>query len=408
MSISWRLSVKAISTHTTREDIMNYEFPTIQNISDVLPAIEGRDEFVVAVKEGYTVINYNVMMADTFDCDIRRECRGIIFDTETGEIIRRPFHKFFNVNEREETQDHVIDLSRPHAILEKLDGSMIAPFIVNGQMIWGTKMGATDVAEPVDDFATLNEEYGIFARFTISRGYTPIFEWCSRKQRIVLDYKEDQLILTGIRDLTTGRYMSYDLMVAHAEAYRIPVVRTWDIGLDMDNKTMKSFVSYVSGLEDLEGFVVRFSDGHMLKLKCDWYVQIHKAKEKILQDRNIVELILDDKLDDVKAHLPQEDRDLLEQFEFEIVADIADRVYMIDNDLRCLQDSSVDRKTFALEHASNYDQFTRAVIFKNFDGKDTNKIWDDVRNTIRNNLTKTVKYEAIRDAWFPGVIYNEV
>ena len=45
---------------------MNYEFPHITNISDVLPAIEGRDEFVVAEKEGYTVINYNVMMADTF------------------------------------------------------------------------------------------------------------------------------------------------------------------------------------------------------------------------------------------------------------------------------------------------------------------------------------------------------
>ncbi len=103
---------------------MNYEFPYISTISDVLLAIEGRDEFVVAEKEGYTVINYNVMMADTFPdviddqasgmfeqydyyAALRRECRGIIFDTATGEILRRPFHKFFNVNEREETQDHV-------------------------------------------------------------------------------------------------------------------------------------------------------------------------------------------------------------------------------------------------------------------------------------------------------------
>jgi hypothetical protein len=29
---------------------MNYEFPFIRNISDVLRAIEGRDEFVVAEK----------------------------------------------------------------------------------------------------------------------------------------------------------------------------------------------------------------------------------------------------------------------------------------------------------------------------------------------------------------------
>ena len=38
---------------------MNYEFPIIRNISDVLPAIHGRDEFVVAEKEGYTVINFD-------------------------------------------------------------------------------------------------------------------------------------------------------------------------------------------------------------------------------------------------------------------------------------------------------------------------------------------------------------
>jgi len=404
---------------------MNYEFPTIRNISDVLPAIMGRDEFVVAEKEGYTVINYNVMMADTFPdieymdeediedgwlsvATVRRELRGIIFDTETGEILRRPFHKFFNVNEREETQDHVVDLSQDHRILEKLDGSMIAPFMIwPGEMVWGTKMGATDVAKPVEEFVEANSNYRQFAKFTISRGYTPIFEWCSRKQRIVLDYKEDQLILTGIRDITTGRYMSHELMEAHAEAYRIPVVRTWDIGIHMDNKTMSSFVNYVRDLEDVEGFVVRFSDGHMLKLKCDWYVQIHKAKEKILQDRNIVELILDDKLDDVKAHLPQEDRDRLTQFEAYFNLAVADVVFYLANDLSWIREDVIDRKTFALEHAERYDQYMRALIFKNFEELEQSKYWADVRNTIRNNLTKTVKYEAIRDAWFPGVKYND-
>jgi hypothetical protein len=29
-----------------------------------------------------------------------------------------------------------------------------------------------------------------------------------------------------------------------------------------------------------------------------------------------------------------------------------------------------------------------------------------VRNVVRNNLGRTVKYEAIRDAWFPGVMFN--
>ena len=383
---------------------MNYEFPTITNISDVLPAIEGRDEFVVAVKEGYTVINYNVMMADTFDCPIRRECRGIIFDTESGDILRRPFHKFFNVNEREETQDHVVDLSQDHRILEKLDGSMIAPFMIwPGEMVWGTKMGATDVAKPVEEFVETHPNYRQFAKFVISRGYTPIFEWCSRKQRIVLDYKEDQLILTAMRDLTTGRYMSRDIMANTADMYFIPMVREFEPQTDM-----KAFLDYVRDLEDVEGFVVRFSDGHMLKLKCHWYLQIHKAKEAILQDRNIVELILDEALDDVKAHLPQEDRDLLSQFEDNFNRAVLIKSAEIMQLMYQLRDSGIDRKAFALGQAQTVDGYIRPIVFKNFDVEPSaEKIDADVRNTIRNNLTKTVKYEAIREAWFPGVKYND-
>jgi RNA ligase len=382
---------------------MNYKFPIITNISDVLPAIEGRDEFVVAEKEGYTVINYNVMMADTFDCNIRRECRGIIFDTVTGNIIRRPFHKFFNVNEREETQDHAVNLSRRHAILEKLDGSMIAPFIVNGQMIWGTKMGATDVAKPVEEFVVRNPDYIEFAEEAIHNGLTPIFEWCSRKQRIVIDYPEDQLILIAIRDLKTGNYwLPPEHLIIMGGDWNIPVVRQFEPQTDM-----KEFIEYVRNLEDVEGFVVRFDDGHMLKLKCDWYIQIHKAKEAILQDRNIVELILDEKLDDVKAHLPAEDRDRLTQFESDFNLAVNKAVTGVVLVLNTVRYMAHDRKTFALNYSHNVDGYTRPIVFKNFDSViDSQKIAIDVRNTIRNNLTKNAKYEAIRDAWFPGVTYN--
>jgi RNA ligase len=409
------------------ELMMNYEFPLIRNISDVLPAIAGRDEFVVAEKEGYTVINYNVMMADTFPdvpvdmkwqeplnriafgtydptAAIRRECRGIIFDSKTGEILRRPFHKFFNVNEREETQDHVVDMSHPHAILEKLDGSMIAPFIVNDEMIWGTKMGATDVAKPVEEFVKNNPKYEAFALECIERGVTPIFEWCSRKQRIVLDYKEDQLILTAMRLMNEGGYFVRSAMETIAARHDIPVVRQFEPQSDM-----KAFLEYVRDLEELEGFVVRFDDGHMLKLKCHWYIQIHKAKEAILQDRNIVELILEEHLDDIKAHLPAEDRDRLTQFESDINKAIAISVSDIRIELDSLVRNKVDRKTFALGRAQEVNEFYRPIVFRLFGREDVSReeIAGLVRNTIRNNLGKTAKYEAIRDSWFPGVRFND-
>ena len=203
---------------------LSYEFPLIRNISDVLPAIEGRDEFVVAEKEGYMVINYNVMMADTFPtvrqiivddigvyslhAAIRRECRGIIFDSNTGDIIRRPFHKFFNVNEREETQDHRLDFSKEHWVDTKLDGSMIAVFLHEGEIVYGTKMVAPDFHELVKKFVdTSDVDYEGFCRKVIADGYTPIFEFMHPQKRIVIDYgKEPVLTLLAVRHMVTGQF----------------------------------------------------------------------------------------------------------------------------------------------------------------------------------------------------------
>ena len=214
---------------------MNYEFPHITNISDVLSAIEGRDEFVVAVKEGYTVINYNVMMADTFppvvvmadapnftdgvmgfaageiediNAAIRRECRGIIFDSETGDIIRRPLFKFFNINERDETQLHNLDFSKEHWIDTKLDGSMIAVFMHEGELVYGTKMVAPDFHELVKKFVDASDVgYETFCRRVITKGYTPIFEFMHPQKRIVIDYgKEPALTLLAVRHMVSGQF----------------------------------------------------------------------------------------------------------------------------------------------------------------------------------------------------------
>lgn len=208
---------------------MNYEFPLIRNISDVLPAIEGRDEFIVAEKEGYTVINYNVMFEDTFpDVDvnrftgnnsndifrqvyfaaIRRECRGIIFDSKTGDIIRRPLFKFFNINERDETQLHNLDFSKEHWIDTKLDGSMIAVFMHEGELVYGTKMVAPDFHELVKKFVDASDVgYETFCRRVITKGYTPIFEFMHPQKRIVIDYgKEPALTLLAARHMVSGQF----------------------------------------------------------------------------------------------------------------------------------------------------------------------------------------------------------
>jgi RNA ligase len=216
---------------------MFYQFPIIRHIDDVLQAIEGASEFLVADRGDHITINYMVNTPTTFppvcvpvrvemhgqvvdgnwssfedpDAAMRRECRGIKFSKDDGRIICRPMQKFFNIGQIDETQPHLIDLSHPHDILEKLDGSFICPYKTSGGKFYvGTKMGSTDVADQAEFYMKQNPKYLDFSMDLINKGYTPTFEWCSRKQRIVVDHPEDQLILLAIRNIITGEYLRYD------------------------------------------------------------------------------------------------------------------------------------------------------------------------------------------------------
>ena len=222
---------------------MDYQFPRIERLADVLPAIEGRDEFILAQREWGTVVNYLVSMADTFPAvntvrmangieqmegkdsgpifmtqedylaAIRRECRGLIFCPKTGKFVRRPLVKFFNVGEREETQLHRLDFSKSHSVYTKEDGSMIVPFEVehgSGQIRWGTKMGLTEVALKAEVFVAKNLKYQEFAKQCISRDISPIFEYVAPDNHIVLKYEQESMILLAARHMITGEYINLE------------------------------------------------------------------------------------------------------------------------------------------------------------------------------------------------------
>lgn len=300
---------------------MNYEFPIIERIEDVLPAIAGRDEFIVAEREGYLVINYNVGFADTFNIDendvmenhgrmipkgvMRRECRGLIFLAD-GRLMSRPFHKFFNVGERAETQPNVLDMSQPHTVFEKMDGSMIRPIWVGGRLRLATKMGVTDTAVEAERIAT--ESQMEWMKIMFAQGVTPLFEFISPENRIVLEYDRKELVLLAMRLNRTGEYMDIREMDGNEFFPVVPHYGSVDGNVD-------EYIARQRGKAGREGDVIRFHNGHMLKVKNDWYVRVHKVKDQIRTDRHILALLLNGELDDVKAHIGQADRDRVDAYE---------------------------------------------------------------------------------------------
>lgn len=194
---------------------MNYPFPIIQTIDDVLPHIAGRDEFNVNDKGDYITVNYAVDFEDTFAMTgpddiggaIRRECRGLKF-YPSGEIAARPFSKFFNVGQLEETQPHVLDFGSDHTVMSKLDGSMVHPILIGEQIRWCTKAGITDVSKLAETFVEKNIKYRNFAAACIERGLTPIFEYVGPFNKVVLDYETENMILLAVRENVTGTYLN--------------------------------------------------------------------------------------------------------------------------------------------------------------------------------------------------------
>jgi RNA ligase len=382
---------------------MLYKFPEIRTINDVLPHIEGRDEFIVAEREGYTVINYAVSMEDTFPPikvaggsakmraereltnAMRRECRGLIFYPD-GRLMSRPFHKFFNVNEREETQMNKIDMSQPHVLMEKLDGSMIRPVDVDGYIRLGTKMGVTEVAMNAEQWLVAQSDYEQKLQFLESMlrdNKTPTFEWTSRKNQIVIDYADDDLILTAIRDNLTGEYLPLDGNIP------FNVVPTY--GSVEGN--LADYIARAREQEGREGDIIRFSDGHMLKIKNDWYVRIHKTVDKIRFDRHIVDLILNEEVDDVLPMLPQHEADRVHKFAGEFAQCLSQRIAGYERYWNTVVASGLDRKRYAQEWMptiKNNDSFAPQYVFGRFQDRDGREM---ILDHIKKHLTTNVKWK---------------
>lgn len=370
---------------------MNYAFPVINTIDDVLPAIAGRDEFVVAQRDFGTVINYLVAMPGTFKMEgpddvmgaIRRECRGLIFDTE-GRIMSRPFHKFFNVNEKEETQAHMLDLSRPHTVMDKLDGSMIRPVRMHGMIRLATKMGVTDIAIEAEQLLDV-DQYNWLEDMMID-GFTPIFEYIAPTNKIVVEYAEAKLILTAVRETVSGEYRS---------------LRQWDapfeqVRTDSSIHDFSAYLAFKRGETMREGDIIRFADGHMVKVKNDWYVQIHKTKDIVRVDRNIVELVLNETIDDTRAMLDPSDLvrvNEVEQAFWDAFENAEGRILGLEMVARTVY--GADKKRIALKMVPNLiNKADGGFIFRLMDG---HPIRDLLLDHCKKNIGSTPKYEALME-----------
>lgn len=292
------------------------QFSQIFNISDIPKEIWNRDDISLVDKGQYKVACYNRnsndLFLDPFEVGISpeeshtrnllREMRGLVFDSATGDLIRRPLHKIKNIGESVEVRYENIDLSQDHWLEPKLDGTMIAPFYSNGIVIWGTKRVDPEFDEIIGD--SVHIDYYPFVHKCLERGMTPIFEYIGPDNQIVLEYSKFALVLLAIRHIETGTYLTRNEMMRMLRPHPTIEVNTF-----LDAKLNDDLLKDIYSSKDIEGYILCFNDGRKYKIKSDWYVDLHRARSAIEEDHLIVQLHMKDQLDDLLPKLS--DRELL-------------------------------------------------------------------------------------------------
>lgn len=325
-------------------------FKTIQTLADVQPHVVHKKEIRFQQQaNGVTVGCYMFMDSSTFDSAEALECRGIAFDTQ-GRICSRPLHKFFNLGEKEWlSAARLQERSDLVAVFEKLDGSMLATAWVDNTLQWRSKKSfSSDVVKLTQEFLRQPEQAHLeaFAREVASQGMTAIFELTHPQARIVVSQDKPRLRLLHVRDNESGQYVLLDgqhRIHAMVEKHGVPVAPRYD-GL-----SLSQVLGTLESMNEQEGYVLQFANGDMVKLKCPWYLRLHRSIT-FLRERDIAVAALNEVLDDVKGALAEAGVDLAPVLEVESrvkkrMLELTDEIETIVNQSRHLE-----RKDFALKH----------------------------------------------------------
>ncbi|EGG19226.1 hypothetical protein DFA_02011 [Cavenderia fasciculata] len=400
-------------------------FPWDITIQDCREATANVPGFRETNKQGIICFNYDYATRNSFPSystdektkfllKVRRECRGILFEETTGRLLCRKFHKFFNINEMEETHQDKIDITQPHVIMEKLDGSLIAPIYLKDTVSWGSKAGATELSVKVEKYIatkTGSIRYDEFAAHWLKQGYTPMFEWCSESQRIVLYYAADLLALTAIRNIKTGEYIPYDDMVKSAAEFSVPYTGKLEQSAHPSLKNCKNtaeLLAAVQAMKDIEGYILRFDSGHVYKMKCEWYFDLSKSSSiNLNQEKDIWMLILDKKLDDTVAQLsamgPLPIRyQRIQQFAIDLFAAIEQTSSRIIENLAQYRKEGKLRKH--IQGLRDIPSFEKKMIFHLWDDEEDepvavqkNKVTRNIISLIKTNCSSSSKLDEARN-----------
>lgn len=191
--------------------------------------------------------------------------RGLVMNYETGEIVARPFDKFFNWGEQNKTTDAKIKRA-----YEKVDGSLLIAFVDKYDgVLRAVTRGSFDSQQARVGLQILKDRIG---GNQLLLSWTYLLEVIYPSNKSVVNYggKRDTILL-AIRNNETGEYMSWEDVLKEAERLNLNTCNVYEFS---GPKEIVKTCEKLSNQE--EGFVVEFEDGSRFKFKSLEYLKLHK------------------------------------------------------------------------------------------------------------------------------------
>lgn len=325
-----------------------------------------------------TIVSYMIGDSELWKQPGSLETRGNVYD-ETGNCICACFPKFFNVGEIPENNPNNIK-NNIYEILEKRDGSMVTPVLVDGMLFFKTKKTFfSDVSLRAQHFAPINVK--MLSAYCLKNKWTPIFEYTDPCHRIVLSYEcFPQFTLLACRNQETGEFQSYDELLRLSTMFNdVPVIPRFSL-------SWEQIIHHIENKEFFEGYVIRLKDGRLVKYKTLWYLAMHRTLTQ-LRVRDVAEQVIDETIDDLKSILVSQGQCLepIEKIENQVITQIGDIVCEVNNVVQQCQGMSF--KDMAIQQK---DHPLFSLIMNTARGKDL-----DVTDYWKKNYLKTFSLEAV-------------
>jgi T4 RnlA family RNA ligase len=340
----------------------NYNLPTYEECLEVCNRTGDMKFYKKELfynKYKIVIFSYRFVDLNDFIDNDALEYRGLTFVfNEDGTLYNRflKLRKFFNLNENDSTQHINLLDKKIKSIHNKEDGSLITFIkLPNETVLATTKMTFENEQSKVSQFRYENNVENIkpLIDYCLNNEIVPIFELTGPLNRVVLKYNTTKLILLRLRCNKTGKLLDFNILPNN-------LLNNISIAINENYNSLEEMISLSETIEHKEGWVIVLENDLMLKIKTKWYYNLHRLlSDDIHRENTIIEIILDEKLDDVYSKLDENDSEIKEQIELiknKVYSFIEEKKKIVDNKINEFKNIyNSDKKSFVLNNINDED-----------------------------------------------------